>query len=280
MSNDHLENNMKLWDEMAGIHKHSYTEIHSVLAGKSIIRNPEKQELGNISGKTLLHIQCHIGTDSISLAYEGAIVTGTDFSSKSIAIARELAERTDTDVDFIICPNNELVHCISNTYDIVYMSRGVLCWNNDINALMKSIYRLLKPGGFFYLQESHPMLGTLNESDPHIHIEFPYFHTNEPVKWEDNYDYSAADTRLSHPSFEWIWPISDIVNSISEAGMCIEFLNEFDYLFYKAVDYMEKNSDGYWYIPGLEKKFPLMFSLKAGKGTGVESVESSQNKQL
>lgn len=266
MLNKYFQNNRKLWDEMAVVHKDSYSEIHAVLRGKSVLRDPERTELGNIAGKSLLHIQCHIGTDSISLSYEGAQVTGTDFSSESIAIARDLAKRTQRDIDFIIYPNSELEQCISSTFDIVYMSRGVLCWNNNIYELMKSIYRLLKPGGFFYIQEIHPMLGTLNESGPDIHIKFPYFHTNEPTRWDDNYDYSAPDTQLGHPSFEWIWPISDIVNSVSEAGMRIEFFNEFDYLFYKATDYMEKNSKDYWFIPGLESKFPLMFSLKARKG--------------
>ncbi len=265
MNNKYLVSNNALWDEMAIIHKESYTEIDSILKGESIIRKPEKTELGNIRGKTLLHMQCHIGTDSISLAYEGAIVTGTDFSEKSIDIARELAAKVSANINFLVSSNDQLTNNISNEFDIVYTSRGILCWNDDLNAWANTIKKMMKPGGFFYMQESHPISAILNENNPDIIITHPYFHTDKPIEWKDNYDYSRENKKLHNVSYEWTWSLSDVINSLINAGLSIEFVNEFDYTFYKAYDFMIQNNNGYWYIPKLKNKFPLMFSLKAKK---------------
>ncbi|MFO8062355.1 MAG: class I SAM-dependent methyltransferase [bacterium] len=263
--NDFIRNNREMWDEMAEIHRNSYDEIKTVLSGKSIIKENEKNELGDIRDKALLHIQCHIGTDSISLAYEGAHVTGTDFSEKSIDIARELAVKTNSNSKFIVSDNSELTEVIDSTFDIVYLSRGVLCWNSDLYGLFRDLGSLLKPGGFVYVRDTHPVLMTIDEEDASVRISMDYFHNENPVKWDDNADYSAEDRKLSYPSYEWIWSVSDIINAASTACLRVEFFNEFDHTFYKTTQFMKQNKDGYWHIPGFKKKIPLMFSMKAIK---------------
>ena len=115
------------------------------------------------------------------------------------------------------------------------------------------------------MRDTHPVMMTLDENDPSIKITMDYFHSDTPVKWDDNVDYSSEGRKLSYPSYEWIWSVSDIINAASNAGLRIDFFNEFDYTFYKTTGFMKLNNRGFWYIPGLKNKFPLMFSMKAIK---------------
>ncbi|MDY6786597.1 MAG: hypothetical protein SVK54_00550 [candidate division WOR-3 bacterium] len=115
------------------------------------------------------------------------------------------------------------------------------------------------------MRDTHPVLMTIDERDESVKISMDYFHQDKPVKWGNNVDYSSDGTKLSYPSHEWIWPVSDIINAASKTGLRVDFFNEFDYTFYKAVSFMKRNNNGYWQIPGFEKKIPLMFSMKAIK---------------
>lgn len=257
--------NQAFWNEVAPVHRESY-DIKGLFEGKSLLSSIQIEELGNISGKKVLHLQCHIGTDTLSLALMGAEVTGVDFSEESIRIARILSEDTGIKANFIHSNIYELKDKLDEDFDIVYTSEGVLCWLKDLNEWGKIINHFLKPGGFFYIEEGHPFLQTFNNEKEGIEITNDYFTSGEPVKWDaECQDYSDENYIVKNPTHEWTWKISDIINSLADAGLSIEFLHEYNRMFYKAMPSMVKHRDGYWYMPGYENKIPLVFTIKARK---------------
>jgi len=149
----------------------------------------------------------------------------------------------------------------------VYASRGVLCWLRDLDEWARVIDRFLVPGGVFYLMESHPVVHALEEISPGV-LSFasPYFHQSEPVRWEaGGSDYADASHKLEHPSYEWTWTIGDVVNALLKAGLELEFLNEYDRLFFQLFPGMTSD-DGRWYrLPQYQGMLPLIFTLRARK---------------
>ena len=266
MANNFEKQNEKLWNELTDIHIRSY-DIASFKTGMSSLDEIQLKELGKIKGKKILHLQCHIGIDTLSLAREGAIVTGVDFSKRSIEYANKLKKELGIKAEFIQSNVYDLKDLLNEKFDIVYSTQGVLCWLKDLKQWAKIIEHFLKPKGFFYLMESHPILNTFeDEPGGALKIDYNYFHNAQPIKWDaGGPDYSADDYIVKNPSFEWQWSLSDIINSLSNAGFKIEFFNEYNKLFYKALPQMKRNKDSWWYLPNYEQKIPLMFTLKAIK---------------
>lgn len=261
-----LKGNMELWDELAPVHRKSYN-IEKLLRGGHLLDEIQVAEVGDVAGKSMLHLQCHIGADSLSWARLGAAVTGVDFSAKSIEIADRLKSDLALDVKFINCGVYDLPGHLSRTFDIVYTSQGVLCWLPDLRSWAKIISSRLKPGGFFYIMESHPFFHVFDdERSGDLSVRYPYFHKDEPNMWPAGWpDYSDGNHITEHPSYEWQWSMSDIVNSLLSAGLRIEFLNEYDKTFDKAHPDMERSDDGWWRLPEKKRGVPLIFTLKACK---------------
>jgi 2-polyprenyl-3-methyl-5-hydroxy-6-metoxy-1,4-benzoquinol methylase len=267
MSSDLSESekgNRAFWDEVAPVHRSSY-DIESLLKGISLIDDFQKREFYPVEGKDLIHLQCHIGTDTLSLALDGARVTGVDFSHRSIEIARELAGRLNVEAEFIEANVLDLPAAIQRKYDVVYTSKGVLPWIGDIGRWAKSVSHLLAPGGVFYLLELHPVLGIFDDTRKDaLVVRHGYFHRDEPDRFDDDHpDYSDSAYIPASPTFEWTWPISDVVNALVQNGLDIELLNEHDKLFYKGLPAMTQAEDGWWVIEGLEGKVPLAYSIRA-----------------
>jgi len=258
--------NRAFWDEVAPVHLRSYG-IEGLLAGKSRIDGIQRRELYPISGKRLLHLQCHIGTDTLSLALDGARVTGVDFSPESLAIARDLAQRMGIAAEFIEASVLALPGPIAEQYDIVYTSKGVLCWIGDIDAWARGIAQLLIPGGTFYILEGHPALFMFDDTQAgELRIKYPYFHRDDPVHFDDEHpDYSDATYIPKHKTYEWNWTLGDIVNALVRHGLEIELLNEHDRLFYKGMPGMVAVDEEWWVLPEYEGMIPLSFSLRARK---------------
>ena len=149
--------NQAFWDEIAPVHYKSY-DIEKLKQGKSLIDEIQKKEMGDVKDKSLLHLQCHIGTDSLSWALEGAQVTGVDFSRESIKIADELKRALGLETRFIESNIYDLPNTLKEKFDIVYTSQGVLTWLKDIKEWGKLISHYLKHGGIFYIMETHPLL--------------------------------------------------------------------------------------------------------------------------
>jgi SAM-dependent methyltransferase len=261
------ENNRALWDEIAPVHFNAYREVDILRNGGIALDELEIRDIGDVKGKSLLHLQCHIGTDTLSWARLGAIVTGVDFSAQSLAYARRLQQELDLDATFIEANLYDLPEVLDGQFDIVYTSRGVLCWLRDLDAWAEVIAHFLKPGGIFYIMESHPFLNVFEEANPgQLSISYPYFHRSEPTLWdEEDGDYADGSYIAQHPSYEWDWTLSDIIGALLKAGLVLESFGEHDRLFFERFPSMVEFEPGHFRLAQPADRLPLIFTLRARK---------------
>lgn len=262
----YVKGNQELWNESTPIHAQSeFYDVEGFKKGKCTLKSIELEELGDVSGKSLLHLQCHFGMDTLSWARLGAKVTGVDFSDKSIELARSLSKELDIKADFICSDIHDLPKNLDGKFDIVYTSAGVLCWLPDLKKWGKIIAHFLKPGGFFYILEQHPFSYVFDDSRDitELKVRYSYFHSPEPMKWEPGGDYADPDVVVNHYHYEWTHSLGDVVNALIGAGLRIEFLHEFPVVFFKWFHFMERDDEGWWRTKG--NKIPLIFTLKATK---------------
>jgi len=261
------QTNLKLWDEIAPVHYRAYEEVDVLRRGGIALDSSEIEELGDVTGKRLLHLQCHIGTDTLSWARLGAHVTGVDFSPESLDCARKLQQELGLDGRFILSNVYDLPGKLRETFDIVYTSRGVLCWLRDLDAWAGIVARYLKPGGTFYIMETHPMAGCFEYSKSKgFYLAYPYYHSSEPMCWDaPEGDYADESYIPSQPSYEWQWTVSDIINSLQAAGLQLEHIQESDRLFFKMFAHMVQGDDGWYRLPEHNDKVPLLLVLRARK---------------
>lgn len=264
------QSNQALWDEIAPIHLKAYEEVAMLRRGEPILDELELQEIGEVRGKTLLHLQCHIGTDTLSWARQGAIVTGVDFSAQSIACARQLQQELQLSATFLQANVYELPAILRASFDVVYTSRGVLCWLRDLDLWARIVAHFLKPGGIFYIMETHPVAHIFDDAGSgELTMTYPYFHKEEPTCWDgDDPDYADAAYVPQHPSYEWQWSLSDIFNALLQAGLQIESFQEHERLFFKLFPGMANCSERWFHLPRYAGKLPLLFTLKARKPEG------------
>jgi len=265
----HLQTNLEHWNELTSIHARSaFYDLEGFKAGQSSLKPIEVEELGDVAGKSLLHLQCHFGMDTLSWARRGARVTGVDFSDRAIATARALSQELDLEAAFVCFDIYNLPNVLSGEFDIVFTSYGVLCWLPDLDRWARVIAHFLKPGGTFYIVEEHP-LTNIFEDDPTtggFKIAYSYFHSPEPLRWEGEGTYADRNAQVEHrTTFEWTHSLSDIFNALRMAGLRLEFFHEFPYLMYRRLMCMEAGEDGWWRFQDHSINIPLMFSLKASK---------------
>ncbi len=272
MNEQHRKDNLRWWNEVTPVHVKSYgthfVGVEEFLSGRTALDPLEIDEIGPVSGKSLLHLQCHFGLDTLSWAREGATVTGIDFSEEAIQTAQKLAERAALTAHFIQSDLYELPFNLDGQFDVVYTSRGVLNWLDNIERWAEIIRHFLKPGGIFYLMEIHPFLFTLDlDEKGRPAIVEPYFHSNEPLLCESgDPDYADETFYPKSQTWEWGWSLGDVINALVKAGLRIEFLHELPWSFYKALPNMEEVETGRWTLPGFEGKLPLTYSLRAVAG--------------
>ena len=260
------EGNRAHWNELAEGHARSY-DYERLLNGGHVLDQVQVSEMGEVRGKSLLHLQCHIGTDTLSWARLGARVTGVDISPASLDVARGLSQRTGLEARFIESSVYDLPEKLQGDFDIVYTSVGVICWLSDLDAWAAIVARYLKPGGTFYIMESHPFLMVFDDESRELKPRYPYFHDREPVKWPGNYpDYDDGDYIVKNPSWEWQWTLGDVVNSLLKAGLRLEFLHEHRTMPWKCLPCMVKCGRGRWKMPDDADLLPLMFSIRASAG--------------
>lgn len=253
--------NQAWWDERAPIHaKSKFYDLDGFKAGRETLEPVEIEEVGDVQGKTLLHLQCHIGLDTISWARRGAIVTGVDFSANSIAVARQLCQEMNIGATFVQSDLYALPHNLDGQFDMVYTSSGVLCWLNDIKGWAEVIAHFLKPGGTFYIHEYHPTAMIFDDESEQPAIKYSYFHNAEPLIFDSEGSYAdgTANTH-NNKTYEWNHSLGDIINALINVGLRIEFLHEFSMTNFHAFPWLKGGDNQQWYFEGL----PLMFSLKA-----------------
>ena len=266
--NEHMQANRELWDKLVPIHaKSKYYDLDGFRAGKSSLCDIELNEVGDVSGKSLLHLQCHFGLDTLSWARMGANVTGVDFSEQAISLARSVASDVGVAAQFLRSNVYDLPECLDREFDIVFTSYGVLTWLPDLTRWAQVAAHFLKPGGMFYIAELHPFAGVFDDEtdDPELKVRYPYFGASEPMRFESTGTYADPTSDISGNTFEWPHGISDILNALMSAGLRLEYFHEFPFSVYKGLRCMKQGSDGYWHLKEGLGDIPLMFSVKATK---------------
>jgi SAM-dependent methyltransferase len=262
----YLKQNKAHWDEIVPVHEKSKSyDITGFKAGRNSLKPLELEEVGDVKGKSLLHLQCHFGIDTMSWARLGARVTGADFSGEAIKLARKLSQETGIKAEFIETDIYKLPEVLNKKYDIVFTSYGVLCWLPDLPRWANVIAHFLKPGGFFYIAEFHPFASVFNNAagTKKLEVTVPYFHTPKPIRWEPEADYADTSFLSTQAEYEWMHPMGDIINALINAGLSIEFQHEFPFCCYKAMPFMYEAADREWRLKG--DPIPLTFSIKALK---------------
>ncbi len=265
MFEDEMAVNKRWWDGATPVHFRSRSyDVEGFRKGASSLLPIEIQEMGNVEGKHLLHLQCHFGMDTLSWAKKGAIVTGVDFSPEAIVTARRLAAELAIPARFIESNVYALPEVLEEKFDIVYTGYGAICWLPDLEKWAKVIARLLRPGGTFYIVEAHPLTNLIDEMvTDRVALTGSYF-GNGPLRYESPDTYTDSDSPLEEQvSYSWAHPLSEIITSLSSAGLRVEWLHESPLGFFRGHPLMERRADGHWQFPEGVSGIPLVFSLRA-----------------
>ncbi|HXY44677.1 MAG TPA: class I SAM-dependent methyltransferase [Acidimicrobiales bacterium] len=261
---DYLALNRRNWDERVAIHVASgFYAVDRFVEGEDHLHEFESAELGDLRGKRIVHLQCHFGMDTLSLARRGALVTGLDFSSPAIVEARALAARLGVEARFVEANVYDAVGALGDTYDLVYTGKGALNWIPDLAAWAQVVAALLGPGGRLYLSEYHPLMLML--ADDALEFEWPYFNTG-PQVWDEPATYADPEAVLEHTrTVEWPHPISEVIGSIIDAGLRLEFFHEFAESSFARFPFMEQVGPRLYRMPAGMPQLPLMYSIRAIK---------------
>lgn len=263
----YFDTNKKFWDSRVESHtKSEMYDMEAFMAGKSSLTEIEKDALGDVTGKSLLHLQCHFGQDTLSWERKGAIATGMDFSPKAIAKAEEIRDKLGLKSTFITSNVYDLPEVLDEKFDIVFTSYGATPWLPDLDKWAAIVGHFLKPGGFFYIAEFHPTLYMFN-FDNH-QIEYSYFNENKPYVEEVTGSYADPENPQKGTECFWNHSISEKVNALIKNGLQLLALNEYDYSPYKCFSNMTEREPGR-YTWGMDKfgvRLPLTLSMKMKKG--------------
>ncbi|MEO8764101.1 MAG: class I SAM-dependent methyltransferase [Ginsengibacter sp.] len=269
MMNDeetHIETNRKTWNEKTGIHiSAAFYDHENFLKGKSSLNDIELDLLGDISGKKILHLQCHFGQDTISLSRLGAAVTGVDLSDEAIKSAEKFASETNTQVNFICCNIYDLPRFIDAHFDIVFTSYGTITWLPDLHRWAQIISTYLKPGGKFVFVDFHPVVWMFD--DDFDKPGYNYFNTGALVETETG-TYADKSSEVMHHYVNWNHSISEIINSLVNNGLEINSFDEFDYSPYDCFKHTVSVEPGKYRIKHLDNKIPMLCAILATKKTG------------
>jgi SAM-dependent methyltransferase len=263
--------NEALWNAWTAVNAPSdFYDLEGFKAGGVRIRPYELELIGDVSGKSLLHLQCHFGIDTLSFARLGARVTGADLAADAIDRARSLADELGfPDARFVRSNLYDLPNALDGEFDLVYTSRGVLGWLPDIAAWARVVAHFLAPGGTFFITEIHPIVQAFEDegvSPGELRLRYPYWEHPEPLTFAVKGSYADPDANVGNQT-EHVWDhgLGEIVTALIDAGLRVERLVEHPFLAWK-VDFLVEDADGTWRLPpDTPGELPLMFSLVATK---------------
>jgi SAM-dependent methyltransferase len=272
--NDHRAANLALWDERAPAHAaspdYAFARFASDPGFLSNVVRFDLPRLDDISGLRGVHLQCHIGTDTVSLSRLGACMTGLDFSSAGLAEGRRLAQLAQADVEFVEGDVYDAVDLLgAEAFDLVFTGIGALYWLPDIRRWAHVVAALLRPGGRLFVREGHPVLWALDEiaQDGRLVVEYPYFERKEPTVWDEPGTYVETDAVLQHTvSHVWNHGLGEIVTALFEAGMQLTNLEEHDSVPWEAFPgHMQRLAGDEWRLADRPWRIPHTYTLQAVK---------------
>lgn len=264
----YFEANKDLWNKRTTVHKDSsFYNVTGFMAGENVLTPIELAEVGDVKGKTMLHLQCHFGMDSLCWARMGAKVTGVDLSDEAINEAKKLNDQLALDAKFICCNVYDLAESNSpvqteEAFDIIFTSYGVVGWLPDLDKWASVIAKYLKPGGMFYIAEFHPVVWMFD--DEFTHIQYSYANRGV-IEMDSQGTYTDRNADIKAKEYSWNHSISDVLNALIRQGLQIQSFNEYMYSPYPCFNNVVQNKEGNWWIKGLEDKIPMVYSVKAVK---------------
>jgi SAM-dependent methyltransferase len=260
---NYLEINRSSWNKRTEYHlKSEFYDIEGFLAGKTSLKEIELSKLGNIEGKSILHLQCHFGQDSISLGRLGATVTGVDLSDKAIERANELTVKTGIDARFICSDIYDLPNHLSDQFDIVYTTYGTIGWLPDMDRWGKIINRFLKPSGRLIFVEFHPVVWMFD--DYFQKISNSYFNQGAIVETE-NGTYADRNATISGEYVMWNHGLGEVFTALIENDLEIENLEEYDYSPHSCFLETDEFESGKFRIKHFDNKIPMVYAITAKK---------------
>lgn len=269
---DYRDVNRANWDDRVAAHAASpdyavsrFTDDPAFLS--EVVRF-DVPRLGDIAGLDAVHLQCHIGTDTVSLARLGARMTGLDFSAPALAQGRRLAEAVGVDVTWVESDLYGAPDALGRErFDLVYTGIGALCWLPDVRRWAEVVAALLRPGGRLFIREGHPVLWAVTEPRPDglLVLEYPYFEQAEPMIWDEGGTYVETDQEFTHNvTHEWNHGLGEIVGAVLAAGLELTALEEHDTVPWNAFPgQMTEVGDGEYRLSDRPERLPHTYTLQA-----------------
>jgi SAM-dependent methyltransferase len=258
-----LRINRQNWDERVGIHADSeFYDLPAFRAGASTLRAFEREEVGDVTGRRLLHLQCHMGQDTLSWARLGAETSGLDFSEPAIRVARTLAEQTGlaARARFVVSDVYSAPQALQRQrFDIVYTGLGALAWLPDLDRWARTVAALLNPGGFLYLLEFHPVSDLLGDDGRAVAQDYFDTHGRDV---DEPYTYTGGTPMTHTRQVQWRHPLGEILTALASAGLRLDFLRERDVTYFRRFPDLQRADGGYRFPPD-RPRVPLTYSLRA-----------------
>lgn len=272
---NYLEKNKESWNRRTDYHVDSeFYDVKGFLEGRTSLKPIELKLLGDVSNKSILHLQCHFGQDTISLARMGANATGVDLSDNAIKNANLLAEKTskkrEGKVEFICCDVYSLPEHLDKQFDVVFTSYGTIGWLPDLEKWAKIVSQYLKPGGKFIFVEFHPVVWMFD--DNFEKVGYNYFNVAPIIETESG-TYANRDAPINKEYVCWNHPTSEVLNNLLQNGLTLRSYDEFDYSPYNCFSHTEEFEPGKFRIKHLGNKIPMVFALVAVKDQGKDLVQ-------
>lgn len=260
---DYLNINKKLWNNKTEVHVNSeFYDNENFIKGNSSLNPIELELLGDVKDKSILHLQCHFGQDTISLSRLGAITVGVDLSDKAIETAKNLAKQTKTTAEFICSDVYDLPNHLNQQFDMIYTSYGTIGWLPNLDKWAKVITQFLKPGGQLVFVEFHPVVWMFD--DNFKTVAYNYFNV-EPIIETEEGTYADKDANIKQESVGWNHDLSEVLNSLLKNGLTINCFNEYNYSPYSCFNKTIEVAPNQYRIEHLGDKIPMVYSLVATK---------------
>ncbi len=261
--NKYFDTNKATWNEKVKIHaKSDMYDLEAFKNGKNSLMSYELEALGDVKGKSLLHLQCHFGQDTLSWSRLGAKCVGVDLSDEGIKLAKELNNQIQLEAEFVCCNVLDTSQYVKDTFDIVFTSYGVIGWLPDLKPWGKMIAERLNKGGTFFIAEFHPIVWMFDYLDGKQVMKYGYMQ-DEAIYEEYEGTYANTDSKMVSKEYGWNHGLGEVINALTEAGLHIHYLNEYNESPYDVLPDLIQTENGMFKTK--DELYPLIFTLKATK---------------
>ena len=271
-ADDYIAVNRANWDERAPAHAastgYAFDRFVTEPGFLSGVVQFDRARLGDLTGRRGVHLQCHIGTDTLSLARLGARMSGLDFSAPALTAARKLAADTGTDIDYREALLYDAVDVFgAGSFDFVYTGVGALCWLPDVAKWARVVADLLRSGGRLFIREGHPMMWALDERAASPTLGYSYFELEEPLVYIETGTYVETEVELEHSvTHSWNHGLGEIITALMAAGLRLTQFVEHDSVPWEALPgHMVCDDLGEWRLSTRPERLAASYTIQAVK---------------